>query len=208
MDGQTFLDELRDEHETELSRLGSSKAVYALTEGEMDGDAIRVGTARELHAVVPVLERWADEAEGDAADCVTEVAASLGDWADQLDAEAAVPEGEEVTHITAGTLDACDDEQARAAGLTAALLVLAKLSEQLVGFYVGDADRKGAAEFRDLRDDLQAHRDDTASLLDTLCTAEADWVAAHDAGSGVVEGAYDWYVGTLEGMGVEPKNVC
>lgn len=207
MDGQTFLDELRDEHETELSRLGSSKAVYALTDGEMDGDAVRVGTARELHAVAPVLEEWADVADGDAADCYADVAASLADWADELDEEAAVPEGEEVTHVTAEALAACDDEQARAAGLTAAMLVLAKVSEQLVGFFVGDADRKGAAEFRDLRDDLRQHRDDAAFLLDTLC-ADDDWTEAHGVAAGVVEGAYDWYVGTLEAMGVQPKNVC
>ena len=208
MDGQTFLDELRDEHETELSRLGSSKAVYALTDGEMAGDAVRVGIARELHAVAPVLERWSDAADGDAADCYADVAASLADWADELAEEAAVSEGEEFSHLTAEALAACDDERERAAGLTAALLVLAKVSEQLVGFFVGDADRKGAAEFRDLRDDLRSHRDDVAFLLDTLCADEADWVEAHEVAAGVVEGAYDWYVGTLEAMGVKPKNVC
>jgi hypothetical protein len=207
MDAQTFLDELRDEHETELSRLGSSKAVYALTEGEMDGDAIRVGTTRELQAVTPILETWAEAADGDAADCFADVAAALDDWVARLD-EAAVLESEAVSNITAETLDDCDDEQARAAGLAAALLVLAKLSEQLVGFFVGDADRSGAAEFRELRDDLREHRDDVASLLDTRCTAEADWVEAHETAAVVVEGAYDWYVGTLEAMGIEPKNVC
>ena len=208
MDAQTFLDELRDEHETELSRLGSSKAVYALTEGEMDGDAIRVGTMRELHAVTPILEMWAEAADGDAADSFADVAAALDDWVARLDEVAAVPEGEEFTHITVETLDDCDDEQARAAGLAAALLVLAKLSEQLVGFFVGDADRSGAAEFRELRDDLREHRDDVAFLLDTLCTSDADWAEAHEVAAGVVEGAYDWYVDTLEAMGIEPKNVC
>lgn len=208
MDGQTFLDELRDEHETELSRLGSSKGVYALTDGEMDGDAVRAGIARELHAVAPVLERWAEAADDDAADCYADVAASLADWADELGEEAAVPEGEEFTHVTAGSLAVPEDEGERAAALTAALLVLAKLSEQLVGFFVGDADRQGAATFRNLRDDLRTHRDDAAFLLDTLVPAEADWAEPHEVAAGVVEGAYDWYVGTLEAMGVQPKNVC
>ena len=208
MNGQTFLDELGDEHETELSRLGSSKAVYALTGGEMDGDTVRVGTARELHAVAPVLDAWAEVADGEAAERYATVAAELDDWADRLDEEAAVPEGEDLTHVTAEALDACDDDIARAAGLAAALLVLAKLSEQLVGFYVGDADRKGAAEFRELRDDLRDHRDAAAELLDSLAADDTDWADAHEVAAGVVEGAYDWYVGTLEAMGVEPKNVC
>lgn len=208
MNGQTFLDELRDEHETELSRLGSSKAVYALTDGEMEGDAVRAGAARELHAVAPVLERWADSAEDDAAELFAEVATFAADTADELDAEAAVPGGAEVTHATAEALGALDDEHSRTAGLAAALLVLGKLSEQLVGFFVGDADRAGAQEFREIRDGLQEHRDDAALLLSTLCTDESDWTTVHEAAAGVVDGAYDWYVGTLEAMGVEPKNVC
>jgi hypothetical protein len=41
-----------------------------------------------------------------------------------------------------------------------------------------------------------------------MCTDGADWTSANEAAAGVVDGAYDWYVGTLEGMGVQPKNVC
>jgi len=208
MDGQTFLDELRDDHETELSRLGSSKAVYALTEGEMDSDTVRVGTARELHAVAPVLELWAENGEAGADELHATVAAYLDDWADRLDEDAGAPDGEEFTHVTAEALEGYGDDLSRAAGLTAALLVLATVAEQLVGFYVGDADRKGAAEFRELRDDLRDHRDAAAGFLETCCTDEADWAGAHEAAAGVVDGAYDWYVDTLEAMGIEPKNVC
>lgn len=208
MDGQTFLDELRDEHETELSRLGSSKAVYALTDGEMEGDAVRAGTARELHALAPALENWAESADGDAAALFADVAEFAADTANTLDEEAAVPEGADVTHITAEVLGALDDEAERTAGLAAALLVLGKVAEQLVGFFVGDADRAGAQEFREIRDELKEHRDAAAAHLDPLCTDEADWATAHEVAAGVVEGAYDWYVGTLEAMGVEPKNVC
>ncbi|MFD1594185.1 transcription antitermination protein, partial [Haloplanus litoreus] len=35
MDGTTLVDALTDDLETELSRLGSSKWLYALTDGEM-----------------------------------------------------------------------------------------------------------------------------------------------------------------------------
>lgn len=206
MDGQTFLDELRDDHETELSRLGSSKAVYALTEGEMDGDAVRVGTARELHAIAPVVEGWADDADGDTKTLYADVATFAADTADTLDA--AAPEDEASTHVTAAALEPCDDDVARTAGLATALLVLGKLSEQLVGFYVGDADRKSADEFRGIRDDLNDHRDDAAALLGTLCADESEWAAAEETAASVVDGAYNWYVETLEGMGVEPKNVC
>ncbi len=38
MNGDDLASELRDDNETEFSRLGSSKAMYALTGGEMDGE--------------------------------------------------------------------------------------------------------------------------------------------------------------------------
>lgn len=208
MDGQTFLDDVRDEHETELSRLGSSKAVYALTGGEMEGEAVRAGTAHELHAVAPVLEEWTEETDGDSETLFTDVAVFTADTANTVDEDAASAEGVEVTHITAEALSVLEDEPVRVAGLAAALLVLGKLSEQLVGYFVGDADRAGAQEFRDIRDQLQAYRDDGAAHLETTCTDDADWTAAHDAAAGVVEAAYEWYVETLESMGVEPKNIC
>jgi len=208
MDGQTFLDELRDEHETVLSRLGSSKAVYALTDGEMEGDAVRAGTARELDAVASALERWADAAEGDDAALFAEVASFATERAGELDAEATGSKDSAATRVTAQALGSLEGDLARTAGLAAALLVLGKLSEQLVGFFVGDADRAGAGEFREIRDALQDYRDDAAGLLGSLCTDDADWTSANEAAAGVVDGAYDWYVGTLEGMGVQPKNVC
>lgn len=208
MDADSFLDDVRDAHGTELSRLGSSKAVYALTDGEMDGDAVRTGAARELHELAPILERWSEDAEGDAADLFADAGDFAAEYADTFDSEAAVPEDESVTHVTAEALAACADERERLAGAAAAFLVLEEIAGQLVGFFVGNADRQSADEFREFRDELGDYRDDAAALLDERCEDETDWETAHEVGAGVVEGAYDWYVGTLEAMGVEPKNVC
>lgn len=208
MDADSFLDDLRDAHGTELSRLSSSKAVYALTDGEMTGDAVRTGTARELHELASVLESWGDAADGDAADLFADAAGFTAESAGTFDDEAAVPEGESATHVTAEALAACETDVERLAGAAAALLVLEEVAGQLVGFFVGDADRKSADEFREFRAALGDYRDEAAELLAAHCEAEADWEAAHETGAGVVDGAYDWYVGTLEAMGVEPKNVC
>jgi hypothetical protein len=208
MDADSFLDDLRDAHGTELSRLSSSKAVYALTDGEMTGDAVRTGTARELHELAPILEDWGDAADGDVANLFADAADFAAESADTFDDEAAVPEGESATHVTAESLAACETDVERLAGAAAALLVLEEVAGQLVGFFVGDADRKSADEFREFRAALGDYRDEAAQLLAAHCEDEADWEAAHEVGAGVVDGAYDWYVGTLEAMGVEPKNVC
>ncbi|GAB7094507.1 hypothetical protein JCM30237_16600 [Halolamina litorea] len=205
MDADTFLEDIRAAHRTELSRLSSSKAVYALTRGEMDGDAVRRGIARELHALAPVLDGWADDADGDVADLFAEATDFAANAAESFDSGAAAG-GDSVTHVTADALGAVEPAD-RPAAMAAAFLVLEELAGQLVGFFVGDADRKSADEFRAFRGELGEFRDAAADLLADRAD-DGDWEDAHEVGTGVVEGAYDWYVGTLESMGVEPKNVC
>ncbi|WP_053946752.1 hypothetical protein [Halolamina sediminis] len=205
MDADTFLQELRDAHATELSRLSSSKAVYALTDGEMTGDAVRTGTARELHALTSVLDDWAETSEDDAADLFADAAVFAATSAGNFDTEAA---SDSPAAITADALDGCETDTERLAGAAAALLVLEELAGQLVGFFVGDADRTSADEFREFRSELGEYRDDAADLLAENCTDDADREIASEVGADVIDAAYDWYVETLEGMGVEPKNVC
>lgn len=207
MDADSFLDELRDAHETELTRLGSSKAVYAFTDGEMTGDAVRTGTARELHALAPVLREWSGSAPGEAAALFADIASFAAETAETFDSEVVPGEPGSLTHVTAEPLTAVGGD-ARPAGVAAAFLVLEELAGQLVGFFVGDADRKSADEFREFRTELAGHRDEAAALLDTNCESETDWAVAEEVGRGIVDGAYDWYVETLESMGVEPKNIC
>jgi len=66
MNAGDFLDRIRDDNETALSRLGSSKALYALTDGEMEGDAVLTAAADGAHAAAETLEDWADESAADA----------------------------------------------------------------------------------------------------------------------------------------------
>ena len=203
MDADSFLNDLRDDRQTELARLGSSKAVYALTGGEMDGDAVRAGIAAELHELAAALSDW-DDADGDAAATFADAAEFAAEYAGSFDGEA---DRDADGTVVAGALAERTGE-GRPAALAAALLVLDELAGQLVGFFVGDADRRSADEFRTFRDDLDDHRDAAAALLDARCEAPADWEAAREVGVDVIGAAYDWYVETLESMGVEPKNVC
>jgi len=203
MDADEFRDEIRDARDTELSRLSSSKAVYALTDGEMTGGAVRTGTARELSALEPIFGRWADAADGESAALFADAAEFAATSADNFDSDA----GDGARHVVADALDA-EHEVARLGAAAAAFLVLDDLAGQLVGFFVGDADRTSADEFREFRTELGEYGDDAAALLTAHCESEAEAEAAHGAATAVVDGAYDWYVETLESMGVEPKNVC
>ncbi|WP_424007394.1 transcription antitermination protein [Haloferax denitrificans] len=196
-----LLDTLRDDHETPLSRLGSSKALYAVTGGEMDGDAVRAAAAAEAAAAADLFDWWADDEPNDeAAALFADLADTAREHADTVDAE---PDGSKPNVYD--VLAEFETTDGRLGGALARALVSLKTVEQMVGFFVGDADPMAANDFRTLKSDLN-------DQLDTLDAAVSDLVeddaVAREAADAVVEAAYDEYVETLEGMGVKPKNVC
>jgi hypothetical protein len=206
MNGQEFLDALRDDHETALSRLGSSKALYAATGGEMDAEHVRRAAADEAAVAGRTFDAWAQDGNGEGAvDLFADVAETS-----RAHAERVAPDD----HEPADSLpmyahcDSVEGTVERLAALTAARLVTGKTVEQMVGFFVGDADPTTANTFRELRGDVESQRDDAAELLAETCTDDAEWDRARESADAVIEVAYDDYVETLEGMGVKPKNVC
>jgi hypothetical protein len=203
MNGQEFTDAVRDGHETALSRLGSSKWVYALTGGEMDADAVAAAWAAEARAANETFAVWAaDEAADGVADVFADVAETAADHGGDADGAG------DAHRPMYGTLAALETTVERAGGMLAWALVTEKTLAQFVGFFVGDADPSSANTFRDRRSDLGDERERAEALLDDVCDDDADWTAAREAADRVVEAAYDDYVETLESMGIKPKNVC
>ncbi|ELZ57605.1 MULTISPECIES: hypothetical protein [unclassified Haloferax] len=196
-----LLDTLRDDHETPLSRLGSSKALYAVTGGEMDGDAVRAAAAAEAAAAADLFDWWADDEPND------EAAALFSDLADTARAHAetvdAEPDGSKPNVYD--VLAEFETTDGRLGGALARALVSLKTVEQMVGFFVGDADPMAANDFRTLKSDLNDQLDALEAAVSDLVDDDA---VAREAADAVVEAAYDEYVETLEGMGVKPKNVC
>jgi hypothetical protein len=195
MDGTTLVDTLTDDLETQLSRLGSSKWLYALTDGEMTGVAVRAAVAADAAAAVETFESWDDDA-------VDALAVSAADRRDDTDADATPP-----VHVH-DALAALDGIPSRLGGALGYLLVLDRTIGQTVGFFVGDADPSTANRFRDHRDDVDDDRGRVVDALDDACATDDDWSRAADAATTVVEAAYDDYVERLESMGVKPKSVC
>jgi len=206
MDGSSLTAAVRSESETELSRLSSSKALYAATGGEMEAAAVRRATAGEARRGAEVVADWADDAGGEAATLFADVAATLREQHERVDADA-----EPVDHPMYDRLAGLDGTVERLAGLLARTLVAHGVVGQAVGFFVGDADPSTADEFRGLRDELDDQRERVEATLEAVVgddDGEADEAAALQAAAAVVDAAYDWYVETLESMGVKPKNVC
>ncbi len=206
MDGDTFVDRLRANHDTELSRLGSSKALYALTGGEMDGPTVRGAAATDAAAAAETFAAWAEDADGPAAErfaAAAETAAAQRD--DVAPDEAAVGDPRPLYE----TLGGFEDAPERAGGLVARHVVVGAYAGQFVGFFVGNADPTTASEFRSFREAVEDELDAAVDLLETVCDDDdAEWERASDAARAVLAAAYDDYVETLEGMGVKPKNVC
>ena len=206
MDGAELIDSVRAETETALSRLGSSKAMYAATRGEMDEPNVRAALAADARDARETFRSWADdETSADAADLFADVADDAADHRADVAPDATdLPD----TSAAADALGDYESTVPRLGGFVGWTLVMGKRLDQMVGFFVGNADPMAADDFRSVRSDIETQRDAAVDLLDTLCDTDADWEAAEGAATDVVEAAYDEYVTTLESMGVEPKNVC
>ncbi|WP_135821948.1 rubrerythrin family protein [Halostella litorea] len=204
MTADGFLDTLCDDNETALSRLGSSKSLYALTGGEMDADAVLAAAADDANAAAETYGAWADD--GDVA-LFAEAAAAERDHYDDVTAEIGDHDAT-ATPAVYVYLDGLDDPVARLGGLVGASLAGKQRATQTSGFFTGEADPSTASLFREYGSTLEARRDAAVDALADLADDDGDWDRAADAASGAVQAAYDDYVEKLEAMGVNPKPVC
>jgi hypothetical protein len=207
MDTDAFLDAVKDEQKTELSRLGSSKSLYADTEGEMETDAVLRAVADLLSHAEVVVESWADESEGAAADLFDSTVTTLGEAYGTVAGELGDHDQGDRPPVVA-TLADQTDTKARAGALVGYLLVAEKKIGQAVGFFVGQAAPGAADTFRGVRESLNDAIDTAVDALGDVCADEDDWTIAENAAVETVGAAYDDYFETLESLGVNPKPVC
>ncbi|MFD1647158.1 rubrerythrin family protein [Haloarchaeobius litoreus] len=204
MDTAAFVEAVEDGNRTELSRLGSSKSLYALTGGEMDEEHIFAVAEALASAQADRYEAWAADADGELADALSAAADAERERA----ADAAGETDETVEGGLFDGLDDCEGAVEHAGGFVAATVVTKKLQEQLVGFFVGQADPTTAQTFRSYGEELGERREAALAALESVCADESDWERAEEAAGGVVTTAYEVYVDRLEAMGVNPKPVC
>jgi hypothetical protein len=194
---------VQDDSETELSRLNSSKALFALTEGEMSEGPLLEALATRFDAIATVYQEWGEgdseaaTVAGDAADAVREHLATIREAGDlsEESTDPADPVGQ-VLRDQGG-------DAARLGAIVGEALVTGKVLDQVVGFFVGNADPQTAGTFREVRDETDERREAAEASLD-----EDETDAAYEAATAVVEAAYEDYVARLEAQGVNPKPVC
>ena len=207
MNAADFLDGVRQEQQTELSRLGSSKSLYADTEGEMEEDAVLAAVADVFYHADATFEDWAADADGAAADLLADAADLAGEQYGTVAGELDDHEPDDPSPL-AEYLQGLDTAPERVAGVLGWALVVENKIGQAVGFFVGQASPGTASTFRDVRGAVESLVDDAPDILVDVCDSPDDEDLAHDAAAGTVQAAYDDYFDTLEDLGVNPKPVC
>ncbi|QLD87712.1 rubrerythrin family protein [Natronomonas salina] len=208
MTAAEFIDAVRDANDTALSRLGSSKSLYADTQGEMEAEEVLRAAATAEHHAAETYEQWADESDGDVADAFAETAAEERDHYATVAGELDDHDPGELSAIQAYLRDLEGDVE-RLGGFVGRTLAAEKSKEQTTGFFVGEADPQTARLFREMGDDLDAQLERATDLLEAECGDDDDcWNRAEEAASGAIQAAYDEYTERLESMGVNPKPVC
>ena len=207
-----FIDTVRTENSTALSRLGSSKALYAETSGELDADTVLWAAAIAEDAARETFEMWAaDEANDAAAELFADVAGEEADHyetvAGKLDDPPQAVDADELPAIQSVLRDS-ESTVERAGGLVGRCLVAKKSKEQYTGYFVGDADPQTAGVFRDLGSDVDGQLDRAVDLVDAVCETVDDRKQAQTAATAAIQAAYTEYTQSLESMGVNPKPVC
>ena len=208
MDPEKFIETVRDDAETALSRLGSSKSLFADTAGEMEPAAVLDAAANaEFHAA-ETYGAWAETETGDVAAAFAETASEERDHYDIVAGELDGHEPGDVPAIQSFLRD-LDGTAERLGGFVGRTLAAEQSKTQVTGFFVGNADPQTAGLFRSMGDDLDAQLARATALLDDECGDDGDaWERACEAAVGAIEAAYDEYTDRLESMGVNPKPVC
>ena len=209
-DADAFLEAVREDNQTALSRLGSSKSLYADTGGDIDTEPVLRATADAEHAAWETFLEWADdEPHEEAREAFEATAGEERDHyetvLDHLEDEAYEPREIPALHEYLRGLESTVE---RVGAFVGRVLASKRSKEQVVGYFVGDADPQTASVFREFGDDLDAQLERAEELLETVCESEEDRERAQEAANGAIEAAYGEYVETLESMGANPKPVC
>jgi len=200
---------VRSKRATELSRLGSSKALYAATDGEIDAERVLRAAADAERAAAETFAAWADdEPDATAREAFAETAAEEEDHFERVREELDGYEPSDDVPALAAHLRGLDDTVERAGAFLGRVLVADGSKSQYVGYFVGNADPATASVFRELRADLDGQETRALDVLKAVCVDDADWERAEAAALETIRVAYDEHVATLEDLGVDPKPVC
>jgi len=182
---------LEDERQTALSRLGSSKALYATTRGAMDGPSVAAANQALSEAIA---DRLADREAS---------------WATDLE-DRARSDAERVADLAGESIDPLidpplDEDDETFGTLIGWATVAIRLAEQETGYFVGQAQPGDADTIRSVVESREAFRKRVCSAIEN---AEVDRETVKASAIETVDTAYEAYVDRLDAEGIEPRSIC
>ncbi len=207
MNAEELIEAVRNDSETELSRLGSSKSLYADTEGEMETSGVLAAAATAEYHAAETYDAWAESETGKTAEAFFETAREEREHYEAVAGELESHNPGEVPAIQS-YLRGLEGTIERLGGFVGRTLAAEQSKTQMTGFFVGNADPQTAQLFRSMGEDLDAQLTRASERLRAECESEDDWKRAREAATGAIKAAYEEYVDRLESMGVNPKPVC
>ncbi|RRJ33077.1 rubrerythrin family protein [Halocatena pleomorpha] len=210
MTGSAFIETVRDRNKTALSRLGSSKALYADTAGELEPETVLRAVATAEHAAMETFESWRDAESGRAAEAFADSASEEQDHYETVSGLLDDPDDDFDGTVPAIQSYLRDREETveRIGAFVGRTIAAEKSKEQVTAFFVGQADPQTAGTFRELKSDLEEQLDRAGTLIEAYCETDEEREQAREAASGAIQTAYEEYTDQLESMGVNPKPVC
>ncbi|MEF8842527.1 MAG: rubrerythrin family protein [Haloarculaceae archaeon] len=209
MTPEEFTEAVREANRTALSRLGSSKSLYADTMGDMETDAVLGAAADAEHYAAETYATWAEsEADSAVAEAFETTASEEREHYETVAGKLDEHEPSDEVPTIHEYLRALEDTVERVGGFVGRTLAAEASKSQTTGFFVGQADPQTAQSFRDMGEDLDAQLERALDLLAEHCESDGDWERAEEAAGEAIGTAYDEYTERLEGMGVNPKPVC
>lgn len=224
MNGADVVAAVRADAATELDRLGSPKALVALTDASLDRETVLGAAMDAERRASETFAAWADDEPDEVARATfTDAAETEAGHRDRVaalfDDAAAPPDGGEAPDGAGsaapeagrlhGHLRELDGTAPRVgAGLVGRPLVADRSLLQVVNFFVNEGAEREADVFRELRADTEETVERGAEVLDAVCASADEYEAARAAAVETVAVAYDRYADRLTAMGVDPKPVC
>ncbi|PSP61853.1 rubrerythrin family protein [Halobacteriales archaeon QH_8_64_26] len=206
MTPEQFVESIETDNATALSRLGSSKGLYADTGGTMERAAVlRAAATGEFHAR-ETFEKWADdETNDDAREAFAETAREEGEHYGLIAGELEGEHDPGETPAIQESLRTQSDTTGRAGAFLGRTMVADRSADQATAFFVGEADTEGADLLREVGDDTEAQLERAQDLLGEVCTEPADWERASAAASDAIGAAHEEYTDSLDEMGESPE---
>ena len=208
-EASSFISTVEETNKTALSRLGSSRSLYAATAGDIDTEPVLIALVEAEHAAVQTFSDWAETESHPIARNLWEDLAAVEEQhlevAQQLLAASHQPGNEPALHTYLRNLTS---PESRVGGLIGRILASQRSKDQLIGYFIGAADPQTTDVIRSFRADLDEQFTDATEAIESICTDDEAWVEAETAATGAIQATYEEYVEQLEALGVNPKPVC